>query len=74
MSTFPDRIVLMFQNKNVSMFPERSAKTNVLILGGAKNAMEEILEPLEEIMEPLKAILEPLGFLLSMPGSPMDMT
>ena len=67
MSTFPDRIVLMFQNKNVSMFPERSAKTNVLILGGAKNAMEVILEPME-------AIQEPLGFLLSMPGRPMDMT
>ena len=73
--------MLMFQNKNVSMFPERFAKTNVLILGGAKNAMEAILEPLEailepleEILEPMKAILEPLGFLLSMPGKPMDMT
>ena len=64
---FPGRIVSMFQNKNVSMFPERFAKTNVLILGGAKNAMEAI-------MEPLKAILEPLGFLLLMPGRPMDLT
>ena len=64
---FPDRIVSMFQNKNVSMFPERFAKTNVSILGGAKNAMEVILES-------MKAIPEPLGFLLSMPGRPMDMT
>ena len=63
---FPERIVSMFQNKNVSMFPERFAKTNVLILGGVKNAMEAILEP-------MKAVLEPLGFLLSMPERPMDM-
>ena len=64
----------MFQNKNVSMFPERFAKTNVLILGGAKNAMEAILDPMKAVLEPLKAILEPLGFLLLMPGRPMDLT
>jgi len=55
---FPDKFVQMFQNKNVSMFPDRFAKTNVSTLGGVKNVMEAILDLLD--------LLELLDFLFSM--------
>jgi len=58
---FPDKFVQMFQNKNVSMFPDRFAKTNVSTLGGVKNVMEAILD-----------LLELLDFLFSMPGRTME--
>ena len=34
---FQDKSVPMFRNKNVKLFPEKFAKTNVLTLGGVKN-------------------------------------